>query len=85
MKGINMDTNKNDGVVMPKPIGLMRKELQSAIINDINNSQLPLFVVGYIVENILSNIKEAVEMQDSKEEAEYYNSTKGKEDGEHNE
>ena len=48
-----MDTNKNDGVVMPKPIGLMRKELQSAIINDINNSQLPLFVVGYIVENIL--------------------------------
>ena len=58
MKGINMDTNKNDGVVMPKPIGLMRKELQSAIINDINNSQLPLFVVGYIVENILSNIKD---------------------------
>lgn len=56
---------------VPKPLGLVRKELQETIINAINTSGLPLSMSAYIVKDIAEQVSAAAAQQESAEIAEY--------------
>ena len=40
-----------------KPISVVRQEFIENVINDINNCKLPLFVIEYILQDILNTVK----------------------------
>ena len=54
-----------------KPMSVMRHELTGQIIADINNCKLPLFVIEYILQDILSTVKSAAKQQCEMEQMQY--------------
>lgn len=46
-----------------KPMTIIKKEFTEKIIKNINNSQLPIFVVEYILRDILNDIRVASQRQ----------------------
>lgn len=54
-----------------KPISVVRQEFIKNIINDINNCELPLFVIEYILQDILNSVKSTVQQQSEFEKAQY--------------
>lgn len=53
----------------PKPITIIKEEFTNGIINTINSSQLPLFIVEYVLKDILNEVHIAVikQLQEDKE------------------
>ena len=54
-----------------KPIGLVKKELTTNIVNAINESGLPLSFTVYILKEILDTINATVIQQENAEISEY--------------
>ena len=54
-----------------KPMSVIRQEFAEKIVNDINNSQLPLFVIEPILQNALEAVKDAAQKQYEAEKAQY--------------
>ena len=59
----------NDNVT--KPMSVMRQELTGQIINAINNCKLPLFVIEYILQDVLDTVKSAAKQQCEMEMMQY--------------
>lgn len=54
-----------------KPMSVVRQELSEQLINDINNSGLPLFVVEYILQDMLATVRTAAKQQCEMEKKQY--------------
>ena len=63
---------------MEKPFSLKVQELEQKLINDINSSQMP----AYVLKTILKDIYMQIETSESEEIKEYYDSEKEKESDE---
>lgn len=54
-----------------KPLSIVRQEFIEQLVNDVNNCQLPLFVVESILQDLLSMVKTAAQKQYEAEKAQY--------------
>ena len=63
---------------MEKPFSLKVQELEQKLIDDINSSQMP----AYVLKTILKDIYMQIETSESEEIKEYYDSEKEKESDE---
>ena len=54
-----------------KPMSVIRQEFIEQLVDDVNNCQLPLFVVEPILQDILSMVKSAAQKQYEVEKAQY--------------
>ena len=54
-----------------KPMSVMRQELTGQIIAAINNCKLPLFVIEYILQDVLNTVKSASKQQCEMEAMQY--------------
>jgi len=54
-----------------KPLGLLKQEFIEGVVQQINNSQLPLLVVEYILKDILQELNQTIIQQDSAEISKY--------------
>ena len=52
-------------------MSVVRQEFMEQIINDINNCKLPLFVVEYILQDILNTVKVTAKQQCEMERMQY--------------
>jgi hypothetical protein len=59
-----------------KPVLVARQELADGIVELINKSELPLFVVQPLIENLAKSIQNAVQRQYEMEKQEYETSLK---------
>ena len=53
------DDINNTNRVVEKPITLVVEHFQNALVNVINESHLPFFIVENVVEKLLANVKNA--------------------------
>lgn len=56
---------------LTKPMSLVRQELIEQLVNDINNCQLPLFVIEYVLQDVLKTVKAAAQEQNELEMKQY--------------
>jgi hypothetical protein len=56
---------------LTKPMSVMRQEFIEHLVDDINNCQLPLFVVEPILQDMLDLVKTAAKQQYEAEKAQY--------------
>lgn len=54
-----------------KPMSVIRQEFIEQLVNDVNNCQLPLFVIEPILQDLLSMVKSAAQKQYEAEKAQY--------------
>lgn len=54
-----------------KPISVVRQEFIEQLVNDVNNCQLPLFVIEPILQDMLNMVKSAAQKQYEAEKAQY--------------
>lgn len=54
-----------------KPITLIRQEFVETLVEEINNCQLPMFVIEPILQNLLNQVKAAVQEQYETDKAQY--------------
>lgn len=54
-----------------KPISVVRQEFIEQLVNDVNNCQLPLFVIEPILQDMLNMVKDAAQKQYEVEKAQY--------------
>lgn len=54
-----------------KPMSMVKQEFIEQIINDINNCKLPLFVIEYILQDILNTVRSTAQQQTELERAQY--------------
>ena len=54
-----------------KPITLIRQEFVNTLVEEINNCQLPMFVIEPILQDLLDQVKIAVQTQYEKDKAQY--------------
>ena len=54
-----------------KPLSMVKQEFIEQIVSDINNCKLPLFVIEYILQDILNTVKSTVREQSEIEKAQY--------------
>lgn len=54
-----------------KPMSVIRQEFAEKLVNDINNVQLPLFVIEPILQNALDAVRAAAQKQYETERAQY--------------
>ena len=59
----------NENIV--KPMSVVRQELTEQLVNDINNCGLPLFVIEYILQDMLAIVKTAARQQYEMEKTQY--------------
>ena len=59
----------NDNLI--KPMSVARQELAEQLVNDINNCQLPLFVIEYVLQDVFNTVKSAAQQQNELEMAQY--------------
>ena len=59
-----------------KPLSMVKQEFIEQVVNDINNCALPLFVVEYILQDILNTVKSTVRQQAEMEKIQYEQQTK---------
>lgn len=59
----------NEAIV--KPISVVRQEFIEQLIDDVNNCQLPMFVVEPILEDLLKMVRTAAQEQYKNEKAQY--------------
>lgn len=56
---------------MQKPITLIRREFTEKIVDTINNSGLPFFVIEPILQNLLTSVQQGAKAQEENDRAEY--------------
>jgi ribosomal protein S3AE len=56
---------------LTKPMSVIRQEFIEQIVNDINNCKLPLFVIEYILQDILDTVKTTAKQQCEIEKIQY--------------
>lgn len=61
-----------------KPMSVVRHEFIEQLVNDVNNCQLPLFVIEPIVEDLLNMVRTAAQEQYKTEKAQYEEQLKKK-------
>lgn len=54
-----------------KPITLIRQEFVDALVNEINNCPLPMFVIEPILQDLLDQVKVAAQKQYEADKAQY--------------
>lgn len=54
-----------------KPITLIRQEFVDTLVEEINNCQLPMFAIEPILQNLLNQVKAAVQEQYEADKAQY--------------
>lgn len=54
-----------------KPMSVMRQEFTEQLVSDINNCRLPLFVIEYILQDVLDTVKSAAKQQCEMETMQY--------------
>ena len=54
-----------------KPMSVIRQEFTEQLVNDINNCKLPLFVIEYILQDVLDTVKTAAKQQCEMEKTQY--------------
>jgi flagellar biosynthesis protein FliP len=54
-----------------KPMSVIRQEFTEQLVSDINNCKLPLFVVEYILQDVLDTVKSAAKQQCEMEKIQY--------------
>ena len=54
-----------------KPVTLMRQEFVEALVEEINNCQLPMFVIEPILQDLLNQVKAAAYKQYEADKAQY--------------
>lgn len=54
-----------------KPITILRQEFIDALINDVNNCKLPLFVIESILQDLLIQVKAMAQKQYELDKANY--------------
>lgn len=54
-----------------KPLSIVRQEFIEQLVNDVNNCQLPLFVIEPILQDLLSMVKTAAQKQYEADKAQY--------------
>ena len=59
----------NENIV--KPMSVVRQEFTEQLLNDINNCKLPLFVIEYILQDVLNTVKTAAKQQCEIEKIQY--------------
>lgn len=57
--------------MITKPMSVVRQEFIDHLIDDINNCNLPLFVIEPILQNMLASVKAAAQQQYQEEKAQY--------------
>ena len=57
--------------MLTKPMSVARQEFTEQIINDVNNCKLPLFVIEYILQDVLATVKSAAKQQCEMERMQY--------------
>lgn len=62
---------KDNQEIINKPMGLLKKEFIEKIVKDINDSELPLLVVSYILRDILHDVNNTMNQQDNAELSQY--------------
>lgn len=56
---------------LTKPMSVVRQELIEQLVNDINNCSLPLFVIEYVLQDVLNTVKSAAQEQCQLEKVQY--------------
>lgn len=56
---------------MQKPMTLAKREFSEALVEAVNSSGLPFFVVRQVLEELLSAVRQGEEEQERKDRAEY--------------
>lgn len=56
---------------LAKPMSVARQEFIEQIVSDINNCNLPLFVIEYVLQDILKTVKSAAQEQNESEMKQY--------------
>lgn len=59
----------NDNII--KPMSVMRQEFIGQIIDAINNCKLPLFVIEYILQDVLDTVRSTAKQQCEMEAMQY--------------
>lgn len=59
----------NENVI--KPMSVIRQEFTEQLVSDINNCKLPLFVIEYILQDVLETVKTAAKQQCEMEKIQY--------------
>ena len=54
-----------------KPMSIVRQEFVEQLVNDVNNCQLPLFVIESILQDLLGMVKSAAQKQYEADVAQY--------------
>lgn len=54
-----------------KPISVVRQEFIDRLIDDVNNCDLPLFVIEPILQDMLASVRAAAQQQYEEEKAQY--------------
>lgn len=70
------DDINNTNRVVEKPITLVVEDFQNALVNVINESHLPFFIVENVVEKLLANVKNASIQQLEADKISYQNQLK---------
>ena len=64
-----------------KPMSVVRQEFIDKLVNDVNNCQLPLFVIEPILQDMLNVVKSAAQKQYETEKMQYEQQLKQNEAG----
>lgn len=56
---------------LTKPMSVAKQEFTEQLISDINNCKLPLFVIEYILQDLLGTVKSAAKQQYEMEKMQY--------------
>lgn len=59
----------NENVI--KPMSVIRQEFTEQLVSNINNCKLPLFVIEYILQDVLETVKTAAKQQCEMEKNQY--------------
>lgn len=70
------EDGENFNRVVEKPITLVVEDFQNALVNVINESHLPFFIVENVVEKLLANVKNASIQQLEADKISYQNQLK---------
>ena len=57
--------------MITKPMSVVRQEFTEQLVGDINNCQLPLFVIEYILQDVLNTVKATAKQQCELEKIQY--------------
>ena len=59
----------NENIV--KPMSVVKQEFTEQLVDDINNCKLPLFVIEYVLQDVLNTVKAAAKQQCEMEKLQY--------------